>query len=718
MGKFIGYGQEHEEALYIRKEFVITKPIRKAELKLSALGVVKGYCNGEEIDHDLLTPGWTDYHKRIPFYTFDVTDRLKEGENALAFTLGNGWAIGKIAWFGKKHYGTQPLLWCELQLEFEDGTVACIESNTSFKVSFGQVRDNDIFDGEVWDARRDLGDFSVVGYDDHAWEWAVEQEGYVDLLEEAVNPLTKKMETMEGIYLYERNGYRVYDFGQNHAGVPEVFISDAEEGTKLTFIYGEMLDEDGSIYKTNLRSAKATDFYICRYGKQEFLPQMTFHGYRYMGILVEGKCIFEQVKSRLIYSDIPFYSTFECSDGDVNQLFRNVINSQKSNFINVPTDCPQRDERLGWTGDAQVFCRSAMFNADCRKFFRKFLIDVMDAQWENGMIDSVAPTVALDFDEMLGSPAWGDVITILPYEYYCVYKDTSIIELTLDSAKRWVQYCVGQSENYIRPARAYGDWLSINETTDNTLLGTLYMAYSALLVSRMCEITGDGEASLYADLFTKIKKAIRDTFVLEDYTLSSDSQTAYCLAYTFEIMTAEEIRPHLLDSLRRNNHHLSTGFVGVKYLLPVLCELGEYALAYEVFTQKDFPSWCYPVRNGATTIWERWDSYVKGRGFAPGMNSFNHYAFGSVCEWIFSMMLGIRYTENGLSICPVIDDSGRITWVKGSTMCREGRIAVAWKNQSDGWTELKVEKPENVELDLSKYRVVKKVDIDTYLIQR
>lgn len=731
MGKFIGYSEEHEPALYIRKSIIIDKKVKQATLKLSALGIVKGFCNGEEIDCDLLTPGWTDYRKRIPFYTFDLTNRLQEGKNVLAFTLGNGWAVGKIAWFGNKHYARRPLMWCDLQIDYMDGVCEHIETDESFRVSFGQIRSNDIFDGEVWDGRCYKGNFSAIDYDDSKWKQATvynecvegqenvgKYKNLLERLEKAVVPLTKKKEILLGTYLYNRNGYQIYDCGQNHAGVPEVDIRDAEDGTKLTFIYGEMQNEDGSIYNENLRSAEATDIYICRAGRQSFLPHMTFHGYRYIGIKVEGMCEFEQVRSRMIYSDIDFYSSFVCSDADINQLYKNIINSQKSNFINIPTDCPQRDERLGWTGDAQVFSRSAMFNADCRDFFRKYLIDVIDAQLENGMIDSVAPTVCVDFDKKYGSPAWGDVITILPYEYYCVYKDSSIIELTLSAAKHWVQYCVDSSESYVRSASTYGDWLSIDETTDDALLGSLYMAYSALLTGKMCDIVQDSDSKVYYEVYKKIKETIRDKFMLPNNKLISDTQTAYCLAYTFGIMTKDEVRPHLFDCLHRHKNHLSTGFVGVKYLLPVLCELGRCDLAYEVFVNKDFPSWCYPVVNGATSIWERWDSYVIGKGFSnPGMNSFNHYAFGSVCEWMYEYIIGIRYTQEGMTISPIIDESGKITWAKGTTCCDGRMITVEWKNVENGWTELKIRKPEEVLLDLSGYSFVQILGDGCYLIK-
>ena len=719
MGNFIGYHYEHEKALYIRKELFANLPIQKATLKLSALGIVKGFCNGQEIDCDLLTPGWTNYNKRIPFYTFDITTRVQQGKNAIAFTLGNGWAVGRIAWFGKQHYAKQPLLWCEVEIQYADGTCEYIGSDETFKLAFGMIHKNDLLDGEVWDARCDLGDFSGKDYDDSAWECATVHSGYVERLEEAIAPLTKRAERYTGTYLYERDGFGIYDFGQNHGGVPEISIRNAECGTKLTFIYGEVLDEVGDLYTQNLRTAKATDVYICREGDQKFFPHMTFHGYRYVGVKVEGTCELEQIDSHMIYSDICFHSTFSCSDETINQLYSNIIASQKSNFINVPTDCPQRDERLGWTGDVQIFCLSAMLNADCREFFQKYLVDVMDTQLENGMIDSVAPSVELDFDQVCGSPAWGDVITVLPYEYYCVYKDDSMIRKALPAAKRWLQYCINDSEEYVRPARGYGDWLSINEVTDKAFLGSFYMAYSARLIGKMCDLIGDAEVAHYDALYEDIKQTIREKFMLKDGTLSEDTQTAYVLAYTFGIMTAEEVKPHLLASLEKHHHHLATGFVGVKYLLPVLCELGEYDLAYEVFTQKDFPSWCYPVVNGATTMWEAWNCYVKGVGFGTSRTgSFNHYAFGAVCEWMYTMMLGIRYTQEGIVICPMIDESGRITWAKGSTVCQEGEIAVEWKNHEDGWTELLVQKSDEIPLDLSGYRFVEKINENRYLMKR
>ena len=718
-GKFIGYHAEHELALYVRKELTLSGTVKKAVLKLSALGVVKGFCNGAELDEDLLTPGWVNYHKRIPYYTFDITEKVQTGANALAFTLGHGWAIGTIAWFGTKNYGNQPLLWCEAEVEYADGRTEIIGSGDTFKVTFGAIRENDIYDGENQDGRRGLGDFSAAGYDDSAWENAAVFEGYTDRLEPAICPLTKKKENLPGAYLHEQGGFKVYGFDRNHAGVPEVFIKNAASGTKLTIIYGELLNDDGSVYTENLRKAKATDTYICAEGDQCFAPYMTFHGYQYLGILVEGSCEIASVNSRMIYSDIPFHSTFACSDDVVNQLFKNIICSQKSNFVNVPTDCPQRDERLGWTGDAQVFCHSAMYNADCHDFFRKFLVDMMDAQKESGWVEEVAPSVESDFDRHHGASIWGDAITIIPYAHYCFYKDASFIKEILPAAKKWMQFCLDTSENYSRGNTGYGDWVAVNEETSKDYLNTIFMANSARLIGKMCNIIGDPEADKYFALYEDIKTTVRDRYLQADGKLSSDTQTAYVMAYVFGIMTAEEVKPHLLERIRLHNNHLATGFVGVKYLLPVLCELGEYDLAYEIFTNKDYPSWCYPVINGATSIWERWNGYVVGVGLEnPSMNSFNHYSFGAVCEWMYSMMLGIRHTEDGVVIRPLIDESGHITWAEGSTVHEGETIAVAWKNVEDGWTELTVQKPENVALDLAGYASVKEIAEGKYLIKR
>lgn len=719
MISFIGYPRSHIGAMYFRKVFNVEGTVKKATLDYTALGIVKGYVNSKPFGEDMLTPGWTDYNVRIPYYTEDLTDRLNMGLNTLTFALGHGWASGKIAWFGDKVYSSKPKLWCRINIEYVDGQKVVFGSDDTFRMSTGQTVSNDLFDGETQDGRLSLGNFGDPNYDDSKWMRPIMYRGYLNRLEKAIAPLTLKKERFIGKYLHDKDEYSVYDFGQNHAGVPEIWISDAKEGAELTFIYGEMLDEDGSVYVKNLRTAKAMDKYICREGDQSFCPEMTFHGYRYMGVKIAGECRLERVESRMIYSDIDFHASFECSDENINKLYSNIIASQKSNFINVPTDCPQRDERLGWTGDAQVFCLSAMYNADCREFFKKYLQDVRDAQDENGMIDYIAPSVWIDHDKVKGSPAWGDAITVIPYEYYRVYGDDSIIRDNISAAKKWVKYCLSDSVEYIRNPRGYGDWLSYDSGTDKSLIGTAFCGYSALLVSKMCDIIGDDESVMYFEIFEKVRKAFREKYITEYGRLTSDSQTAYVLAYSLKMMDADEISGHIVRCIAAQGDHLATGFVGVKYLLPALCDIGEYALAYKLFTSTDYPSWCYPVVNGATTMWERWDSYVVGRGFREqGCNSFNHYAFGSVAEWMFAYVLGIRFEKGKIRIKPVIDQSGKLSFASGSYRLDDMFVEVSWKNLDDGMTALQLRKNCEVDLDLSDYVVSEKVSDNLYFIRR
>ena len=715
--KFIGTQELTGNAVYFRKTFKVRAGVESVKISASALGVFKGYVNGQEMANDRLSPGWTNYHIRIPYYTYDVTDKISVGKNCLGFILGNGWAVGKIGWFGKNFYSNRPLLWCLVTIRYEDGTEEEFGSDKSFYYTYGAIRENDILDGENIDANQDLGDFSFSTYLATSWQSAVEYAGYADKLEKATAPLTVPRECFEGQFLYNQNGYAVYDFSQNHAGVVEIAFKNTVKDTKITVIYGEMLDTDGSVYTENLRTAKCTDTYICRGEKDYFAPLFTFHGYRYCGIKIEGQAEIKRVQSIALYSDIKFHGEFACSDNNVNKLFQNICWGQKSNFLNLPTDCPQRDERLGWTGDAQVFCKTAMYNSDVRDFYRKYLKDVRDTQREDGMIDCIAPSVVRDFDKVNGAPAWSDAIAIIPYEYYCVYKDDTIIQENIISAKRWVDYCVNTSNNYIRVLNwVYGDWLSLNDDMDYSVIGTLFMANSAELVSRMCKIIGDPEAEKYAKIYKKIKQAFLEKFVDEDDRIISDTQTCYLLAYQFGILPKERVHDNLLRTIRRKNNHLSTGFIGVRFLLPTLCDLGESALAYELLTKTDYPSWCYSVVNGATTVWERWNSYEIGKGFADRrMNSFNHYSLGSVGEWLYAYALGIQYTEEGIVLRPNIDKSGQITWVKGGCQTYAGKIYVEWKTEGNK-AHLCVKKPDNVMLVLSDYKEVCTDEKNGYVI--
>ncbi len=707
--RFITAAEKSERAVYFRKEFSVRGKIASAKLYLSAIGVVKGYANGEEVDNDYLTPGWTDYRKRAPYYVFDITNKLTAGENVLGFILGNGWACGKIGWFGKYHYAEKPYLWYFVEIVYADASMQSFGSDKGTMYAFGAIMENDLQDGEEVDENNEVnfcrvGNSTVVSIPQEHPDWHKK-------LEKASVPLTKAMEILQGEYIGEDKGELLYDFGQNHAGVPKIYLSNAKKGDKLTVRYGEMLDVTGELYTDNLRSARCTDVFVCKENSDIFAPIFTFHGYRYLSIRIEGSVKVEKTESLALYSALDVCGEFACSNENVNQLYSNLFWGQKSNFLNVPTDCPQRDERLGWSGDCQTFCATAMYNMDCREFFRKHLTDVRDAQLPDGMVEVFAPCVQSNCDKFDGVAAWADEITVLPYHYYLFYKDKRVVEENLPAAKKWVEYCVNNSENYIRPNKGYSDWLSVDDDMDQRVLGTLFFAYSALLTAKMCKIVGDSEADRYFALYGDISAAFKATFVDDKGVIFSDTQTCYLLAYAFGVLSAEEIRPHLIETLRRKDYHLSTGFIGVRYLLPVLCQLGEYALAYRLLVRTDYPSWCYSVVNGATTIWERWNSFTKGIGFADRrMNSFNHYSLGSVGEWLYAYALGIRFDEKGVKIAPIVDPTGSITWAKGSYALEGKKISVRWQNEGNGYFSIEIRASKEVEIDLSQYKEARGTD--------
>ncbi len=702
-------------AAYFRKEFKTEKRVKRAVWYVSALGVFKAYVNGSEADDDFLSPGWTDYRKRIPYMEYDVTDKLQK-VNALAIVAADGWAVGNLGYEVERQvFSDRVEVFASLVIDYEDGTRSFIETDTDWKAAHGEILRSDLLMGEEVDARLSLGDFSAPRYDDGIWENAKTKTGSSDLwklyyLDRAIAPKTKIKHRLPAVFLHkDGKGRAIYDLSQNMAGVIEARLRGAR-GAKVTFRYGEMLCADGSLYTANLRTAEATDSYIIAGKKEEtFRPQFTFHGFRYVEVSAEGDAEILRIDGLATYSDLAETAAFSCNDEIVNRLYKNIVWGQRSNFLNIPTDCPQRDERLGWAGDSQVFCGTAMFNMDCRLFYKKHLTDIRDVQCGNGAVPGIAPIVPHHDHSVLqgrlGAAGWGDAVTVLPYEYYRMYGDVSVVKENLSAAKRFVGYCLSRSENYIRPVRFnYGDWLELNEESDISLISTAYFAYSAYLTAKLCEIAGDGDAAYYLALHAKIRAAFRARFMEKDGRLKSDTQTVYLLAYRFGLADAAEARSHLLRAIERNGGKLTTGFLGVKHLLPALCDLGEAALAYRLFTSREYPSWCYPVVNGATTIWERWNSYSKETGFGDvSMNSFNHYAYGSVGEWMFKYCLGIQPSaeagEGGfaqLALRPIFDPCGAITHAEGHYDSVRGRIFVRWTREQDGSYRYNYSVPEGV----------------------
>ena len=703
-------------APYFRKAFSLKEKPKKAVLRLGAMGVVKAYINGEAAADDYMTPGFADYRKRLPIYEFDVTDRLGVN-NAIGLVAGDGWAVG---YMGNDMYRNN---WCdrifvmaELIVEYADGTKEKICTDDNWLASTGEILRTDNYMGEFIDHRLDLGDFSAPDYDDSAWKTvaAITMEDrfqsdkskrnyvqYVDRdcarhrfnfnrkAELARQPFVTVKHRLSPINSYkDKNGNTVYDFGQNMVGVVSARVT-AKSGTRITFRYGEMLRADGTVYTENLRRAETTDVYISAGGeKEKFRPLFTFHGFRYMEVAADGEAKREDVTGEVMYTDLKKTGEFTCSDEVVNKLYQNVVWGQRGNFLSVPTDCPQRDERLGWTGDAQIFVGSAMFNMDCKAFYEKYACDLRDSQYGNGAVGGVAPHVPhFDYTEEGDRLAagWADAITVIPYEHYVTYGDKRILTDNIGAMKAFVRFCRETSDGLIRPeADNYGDWLNVGSETDKSVLNTLYFAYSASLTARACRIIGDCDGAEFAALYEDIRRAFRSAFVEADGTIKSDTQTAYLLAYAFGIATKDEIKNHLVRKIHEANDHLATGFLGVKFLLPVLCEIGESELCYKILTNRTYPGWGYSVVNGATTIWERWNSYTTEHGFGDvRMNSFNHYSLGSCCEWMFKYCLGISPVESDpgfrkVLVRPFVDFSGKLTSASGSYECAYGKIAVKW----------------------------------------
>lgn len=704
---------------YFRKAFSIKKAVKNAELLITSLGVFKAYINGQEIDCDMLLPGWTDYSKRIPVIKYDITGMLSK-DNAIGVVLGDGWYCGYLFLANQSRiYGDYPQLIAEINIQYADGSSEVIGTDKSWRASPGEIVTNSLYLGESIDRTKSVGDFSAACYDDSLWsvpDTAPNDKQH--LLEPAIAEDTKLNIELLPELIYSDSERQIYDFKQNFAGIVSAEI-EGSRGAKVVFRHAEMLSSPDEIYVENLRAAVSTDTFICAGGKKEqFKPLFTYHGFRYIEISKDINTKVDSIKGHVLFNALERTGELKTSSGLVDRIYENALWSQRSNFISIPTDCPQRDERLGWTGDAQIFAKTAMYNMDCRRFFSKYLADIRDAQKDNGSVTIIAPIMG--FPGFEGRAAWGDAITVIPYECYLMYGDIGILRSNIDAAKRWVQYCLAHSDGFIRPDDGYGDWLNIDEYTDKSLISTAYFANSAFLTARMCEYLEDREGMLYHDrLFTKIRSAYNKKFVApseDNFILSSDTLTAYLLSYSFGLVSGKNSVYHIRKLLDAKDCHITCGFLGIRFALPTLCDMGLSQYAYKLITNQTFPSWGYSVVNGATTMWERWDSYTKESGFSDtGMNSFNHYCFGSCGEWMYKYMLGIAPdTDKGgvgfkkVRIKPYIDDSGKITSAKGTYKSVRGDISVSWQVDKNNEAILSISVEDGIEpiISLNDYFIL------------
>lgn len=680
---------------YLRRAFSVGKPIARAVIYATALGVYELTLNGKRVGDHILAPEWTDFSKRLRYQEYDVTSLLASGQNVLGAQVANGWYSGHIGNGGFQYWGRSPALLAQLELTYADGSSERVVTDSSWRSHVSPMISTDFMMGEDYDATKEMNGWDKPTFNDSNWPQVVERnEPFRQLNGQVMEPVRQLMELPARALTEPKPGKWTYDLGQNMVGVVRLKIS-ASPGTKITLRHAEMLNPDGTVYTDNLRGAPSIDTYVCKGGGIEiWQPKFTFHGFRYVELTgVKIKPPLDAVTGIVIGSDTPSTGDFTCSDEQVNKLHSNIVWGQRGNYLSVPTDCPQRDERLGWMGDAQVFIRTATYNADVAAFFTKWLVDVTDSQETSGSFADVSPFAG----PSKGTPAWGDAGVICPWTIYQAYGDLQLLERQYPSMVKWVEYCKALSPDLIRSRNRgsdYGDWLSIGADTDKELIGTAYFAYSTSLLAKAAAVLGKTEdAKAHQELFQSIKQAFIRKYISPDGRITGNTQCAYLMALKFDLMP-DDLRAKASEYLEADiiakDYHLSTGFVGVSYLLPELTKAGKVDTAYRLLLQETFPSWLFSVKMGATTIWERWDGWTPDKGFQNiGMNSFNHYSLGSCGEWLYDTVAGISAdpSQAGFSkiiIRPIIGT--RLTRAKGSFNSIHGPIVSDWKTVKGGFT--------------------------------
>ncbi len=686
-------------AQYYRKEFSLTKRIKSARIYTTSLGLNQLFLNGKKVGDQYFNPGWTSYHKRLQYQTYDVTGMLQE-KNAIGVILADGWFRGKIGYhLPHSYYGNQLGLLLQLKVEYTDGTSETLRTDTSWKFSSGAILESNIYDGELYDARLEMDDWSMPGFDGKAWKETVLLDYPKDKLIAPQGVPVKAIEEIKPAKLFiTPRGETVIDMGQNMVGWLRIKVK-GEKGDTVKISFSEVLDKDGNFYTENLRSAKATNTYILKGGAKEiYEPFFTFFGFQFAKL--EGFSTppeISQFSGIVIHSEMAPTGNFSCSDSLINQLQSNIRWGQKDNFLDVPTDCPQRDERLGWTGDAQVFSMTAAFNYDVAAFYTKWAKDIAADQLSSGKVTDVVPDV-LEGDG--GSTAWSDVAIIIPWTVYRVYGDKRILKEQYPSMKAWVDYMHGRAgtDNLWDGDNHYGDHLAFGSnrndykgaTTEKDLIATAYYYHSTKLLVKIARILGkDEDAQWYESLAPKIKKAFADEFITANGRLVSHTQTAYSLSLYFGLVPEnlmDKAASYLANDVQKFGH-LTTGFVGTPLLCSTLSEIGRDDLAFMLLTRKEYPSWLYPVTKGATTIWERWDGIKPDGTFQdPVMNSFNHYAYGAIGEWLYSHVAGIRVDEENPGYKHFFlnpHPGGGLTYANADFLSMYGKITSAWETKGN-----------------------------------
>jgi len=653
-GKWIGNQNKNIQNTLLKRELSIKKNIKKARIYMSGLGVYELNINDKKVSDELLAPGSTNYDKLIQVQTYDVTDSFIQGKNQLQISLGDGWYKGNLGFDGGKDniYGDQQRAILELHILYDDDTKEVITSDDSWLTTSGKTTKSAIYYGE------DLDDTITP----NNWDKAIVLDYPTDILADRLSLPLKVQEYLPAKELINTpNGEQVIDFNQNHSGIME-FYNREPKGTKITIQVGEILQK-GNFYRKNLREARAAFTYISDGTEKWVRPHFTYFGYRYIKITGNTKPLqLKDFKAAVVYSNMEMTGSIKTDNQLVNRLFQNVQWSQKSNFFDVPTDCPQRDERLGWTGDADIFSNTSTFNMNVYAFFKKYAKDMkIEQENHDGMLTMYAPSLG---NNEGGAAIWGDAATIIPWNMYDKYGDDAILKQNYSSMKSWVdwihQNVQKSGKNLWTGSFQFGDWLSLdsenpavpNGKTDEDFIASIYYYYSTWIVSQAAKILNHpDDHDYYKELRQSIKKEILHEYITQSGRVAIDTQTAYALVLKFDIIPESlknRVVSDLVKRLNKDNDHLQTGFVGTPFLCQVLSENGHHELATKIFLNEDYPSWLYAVKLGATTTWERWNSVLSDGSMNPeGMNSLNHYSLGAIMEWAYKYLLGINKQTNG-----------------------------------------------------------------------
>ena len=689
-------------AALFRKPLAIDKPVRSARIYATALGSYRLFLNGQRLGKDLLTPDWTDYRKRVLYQTYDITKSIARGNNAIGVILGDGWYGSGLGWNGLRfNFGPPPLRFiAQVEIEYVDGEHQTIVTDGTWKTSASPILRSELYTGETYDARLEQPGWDTAVFQDAAWTAASISDAPPAIVSSQMSPTIQVTETMQPKKVASpADGVYVFDMGQNMVGWAALKAT-GPAGTKIRLRFAEILKPDGNIYRDNLRAAEATDTFILRGGGSEYFePHFTYHGFRYIEVTgYPGKPPLDAITGLVFHTANEFTGKFTSSNSMLNQLWRNALWSERGNLESVPTDCPQRDERLGWMGDAQVFWRTASFNMDMAAFTHKWMHDVVEAQSPAGAFADVSPRVV---DEADGAPAWGDAGVIIPWTAWQQYGDTRIIEENWEPMAHWMEYIGSANPDGIRNQRRnndFGDWVPAESETPKDLIATAYWAYDANLMSQMARAAGkEADSKKYAALFESIRAAFQKQFIRANGEVGNGSQTCYALALHMHLLPDSlkaMATDHLVADIEKRNWHLSTGFVGTPYLLSALSNNGRTDVAYRLLLNDTYPSWGYTISKGATTIWERWNG---DRG-DPSMNSYNHYAFGAVVEWLYRYVAGIDAAPDSpgfqkIEIHPLPDE--RLNRVHGEYDSIYGKIISDWRSAPGGQFTLKVTIPAN-----------------------